>query len=50
MYEPTEDNNYHACSDYIFDYKQLLSEVDKYNERSENWNDLGLMQIGLMHW
>jgi hypothetical protein len=50
MYEPNESNDYHACLDYIFDYKQLLNEINKYYEKTENWNDLGFVQIGLMHW
>ncbi|MCB0748338.1 MAG: hypothetical protein KDC90_12830 [Ignavibacteriae bacterium] len=50
MYEPDDSSDYHACLDYIFDYEQLLNEVDKYYEKAENWNNLGFIQIGLMHW
>jgi len=50
MYEPTKDNGYHACLDYIFDYPRLLTEIDNYRNKAENWNDLGFIQIGLMYW
>ncbi|MBK7009819.1 MAG: hypothetical protein IPH36_14905 [Saprospiraceae bacterium] len=50
MFEPTQDNEYHACLDYIFSYEQLIIEIEKYHNEVENWNKLGFVQIGLMHW
>jgi len=51
MFEPDNNpENYHACVDYIFEYTKLLEEIEKYNKRSDKWNDLGFVQIGLLHW
>lgn len=51
MFEP--DNNpekYHACLDYIFDYPSLHEETLKYHSNVEQWNRLGFIQIGILHW
>ncbi len=40
---------YYSTIDSIFNYDRLLEEVNKYKRKEENWNRLGLMQIGLMH-
>ena len=51
MFEPDNNpENYHACVDYIFEYTRLLEEIEKYEKGTENWNDLGFVQIGLIHW
>lgn len=52
MYEDieVEGEKYHAVLDYIFDYDRLSKELLKYHGREENWNKLGFVQIGLMHW
>ena len=52
MYEEVEmdGENYHAVLDYIFDYRKLEQELVKYENQIENWNKLGFMQIGFMHW
>ena len=52
MYEELEmeEEKYHAVLDYIFDYGRLEQEMLKYENETENWNKLGFMQIGIMHW
>ncbi len=52
MYEELEmeEEKYHAVLDYIFDYGRLEQEMMKYENETENWNKLGFMQIGIMHW
>lgn len=52
MYEEVimEGENYHAVLDYIFDYRKLGQELVKFEDATENWNKLGFMQIGIMHW
>jgi len=51
MFEPNNNQQqYHACLDYIFSHSRLIEEIEKYQNKTENWNDLGFVQIGLMHW
>lgn len=52
MYEEVEMDGeyYHAVLDYIFDNRKLEQELVKYENQIENWNKLGFMQIGFMHW
>lgn len=47
--EIVDGEEYYSIIDYIFSYHRLLEEVEKYKKKEENWNKLGLMQIGLMH-
>jgi len=44
-----EGGNYTGSLDYIFPYVKLEEEIEKYALKSEKWNELGFMQIGLMH-
>ncbi len=48
--EIIEGEEYYATIDYLFDYEKLLDEFDKYDDRIENWNREGFVQIGLMYW
>lgn len=41
---------YYATIDYIFEYERILEEIEKYKRKDENWNRLGFVQIGLIHW
>lgn len=51
MYEDVgiNGNTYTGSLDYIFQYNKLYCEVEKYKQKTEKWNELGFMQIGLMH-
>jgi hypothetical protein len=34
---------------HIFPYKKILDEIEKYKKKEENWNQIGLIQIGLIY-
>lgn len=50
MYEGVEMNGeeYFSTIDHIFSYQKILEEVKKYQNKEENWNTKGFVQIGLM--
>ncbi|MEZ4907015.1 MAG: hypothetical protein R2771_05105 [Saprospiraceae bacterium] len=52
MYNNVEidGGKYTGSLDYIFPYIKLEEEIEKYHLKSEKWNELGFIQIGLMHY
>jgi hypothetical protein len=52
MYDEAEldGGKYTGSLDYIFPYSKLEEEIEKYHQKTEKWNELGFIQIGLMHY
>lgn len=41
---------YSGSLDYIFPYEKIREELEKFHNKAEKWNELGCIQIGLMHY
>lgn len=46
--EVLNDEFYTATIDYIFDFPELNIELENYLNKTEKWNELGFMKIGLL--